>query len=194
MENKEQDYVEAEVVLTEEEIEKESLSICHWAAARAGVIVVAPLVGSMALMANEVYMISKLAKLRGVSLSEGAIIGLLGAFGGTFVGQTLCTLIPFAPIQLPVGISVTYGIGRVVMEWLKAGQPEDFSAFKKVFEDSRKEAIEQLKKFKEDVRKDTPLGDESKRFDTSSVEDTVADLKKKAADFGKEIKEKLKDI
>lgn len=194
MENKEQDYVEAEVVLTEEEIEKESLSICHWAAARAGVIVVAPLVGSMALMANEVYMISKLAKLRGVSMSEGAIIGLLGAFGGTFVGQTLCTLIPFAPIQLPVGISVTYGIGRVVMEWLKAGQPEDFSAFKKVFEDSRKEAIEQIKKFKEDVRKDIPLGDENKRFDTSSVEETVDGIKKKAADFGKEIKEKLKDI
>lgn len=166
MENNNHEYIEAEVVLTEEEIEKESLSICHWAAARAGVIVIAPFVGSMALMANEIYMISKLAKLRGVSMSEGAIMGLLGAFGGTFIGQTLCTLIPFAPLQLPVGISVTYGIGRVVMEWLKAGQPEDFSAFKTVFEDARKEAIEQIKNFKEDPRKDTPLGDENKHFDT----------------------------
>jgi len=194
MDQKEQDYIEPEVVLTEEEIEKESLSICHWAAARAGVIVVAPFVGSMALMANEVYMISKLTKLRGVSMSEGAIMGLLGAFGGTFVGQTLCTLIPFAPIQLPVGVSVTYGIGRVVMAWLKAGQPEDFSAFKTVFEDARKEAIEQIKKFKEDPRKDTPLGDEDKRFDTDGVEDTLNNLKKKATDFGKELREKLKDF
>lgn len=178
MENKDKDYIEPEVVLTEEEIEKESLNICHWAAARAGVIVLAPFVGSMALMANEVYMISKLAKLRGVSMSDGAIIGLLGAFGGTFVGQTLCTLIPFAPIQLPVGISVTYGIGRVVMEWLKAGQPEDFSAFKTVFEEARREAIEQIKKFKDDPRKDTPLGDETQRFDTSKVEDNVNESKK----------------
>lgn len=35
----------------------EAEKICRWGAARAGVIVVAPLVGTMALMANEVYMI-----------------------------------------------------------------------------------------------------------------------------------------
>ena len=192
MENNEK--VDAEVVMTEKEIVQESLRICRWAAARAGVIVVAPLVGSMALMANEVYMISKLAKLRGVSLSEGAIMGLLGAFGCTFVGQTLCTLIPFAPIQLPVAISITYGIGRVTMEWLKAGQPEDFSAFKTVFEDASKEAIEQIKKFKDNPEKDTPLGDESKRFDTDSVEDTFDSIKKKAADVGNDIKEKIKNL
>lgn len=82
--------------------DKEAEDICRWAAARAGVIVVAPVVGTMTLMANEVYMITRLAKLRGIKLSESAVLGLLGSLGGAFVGQTLATLIPFAPVQIPV--------------------------------------------------------------------------------------------
>lgn len=46
----------------EREIEQEVESICKWAAARAGVIVVAPLLGTMALIANEVYMIMRIGK------------------------------------------------------------------------------------------------------------------------------------
>ena len=45
------------------DIEWEAEKICRWAAARAGVIVVAPLIGTMTLMANEVYMITRLAEL-----------------------------------------------------------------------------------------------------------------------------------
>ena len=52
------------------DIEWEAEKICRWGAARAGVIVVAPLVGTMALMANEVYMIMRLGELRGVKLEE----------------------------------------------------------------------------------------------------------------------------
>ena len=105
--------------------DKEAEDICRWAAARAGVIVVAPVVGTMTLMANEVYMITRLAKLRGVKLSESAVLGLLGSLGGAFVGQTLATLIPFAPVQIPVGMSVTYAVGKVANAWLAAGCPED---------------------------------------------------------------------
>ena len=84
------------------DIEWEAEKICRWGAARAGVIVVAPLVGTMALMANEVYMIMRLGELRGVKLEESAVLGLLTSLGATFVGQTLVTLIPIAPIQVPV--------------------------------------------------------------------------------------------
>lgn len=35
--------------------------LCRWAAARAGAIVIAPLVGTVALMANEVYLVSRIA-------------------------------------------------------------------------------------------------------------------------------------
>lgn len=47
-------------------------------------IVVAPLVGTMALMANEVYMIMRLGELRGVKLEESAVLGLLTSAGGDF--------------------------------------------------------------------------------------------------------------
>ena len=43
--------------------------LCRWAAARAGAIVIAPLVGTVALMANEVYLVSRIAKVYDVKLS-----------------------------------------------------------------------------------------------------------------------------
>lgn len=150
------------------DVEQEAENICRWAAARAGVIVVAPLVGTMALMANEVYMISRLAELRGIKLSESAVLGLLGSLGATFVGQTLVTLIPFAPIQGPVGISVTYAVGKVANAWLKAGRPEDIAAFKEIFDEAHDEGLKHFKEFKNMDCKDTPLGDESRKFKLSS--------------------------
>ena len=157
------------------DVEKEAEKICRWAAARAGVIVVAPLVGTMTLMANEVYMITRLAELRGIKLSESAVLGLLGSLGATFVGQTLVTLIPFAPIQIPVGISVTYAVGKVANAWLKAGRPEDIAAFKEVFDEARSEGMKHFKEFGNMDCKDKPLGDENKRFkiDSQEIFDTV---------------------
>lgn len=151
-----------------QDIEWEAEKICRWAAARAGVIVVAPLVGTMALMANEVYMITRLAELRGVKLSESAVLGLLGSLGATFVGQTLVTLIPFAPVQIPVGISVTYALGKVANAWLKADRPEDIAAFKEIFEESKAEGLKHFREFKNMDCKDIPLGDESKKFSLES--------------------------
>ena len=112
----------------------EAEKLCRWGAARAGVLVLAPLLGTMALIANEVYMITRLAEVRGVKLSEATVLGLLGSLGATFVGQTLLTIIPFAPLQVPVAVSVTYGIGKAANAWIKAGRPEDLTSFKEVFD------------------------------------------------------------
>ena len=146
------------------DIEREAEKLCRWGAARAGVIVVAPLVGTMALMANEVYMIMRLADLRGVKLEESAALGLLYSLGGSFVGQTLVTLIPLAPVQVPVGIAVTYGVGKVANAWLKAGQPEDIAQFKEIFEEARDEGMTKFKEFAGLACKDKPLGDETRSF------------------------------
>ena len=153
-----------------EDVDKEAENICRWGAARAGVIVVAPLVGTMALMANEVYMISRLAELRGIKLSESAVLGLLGSLGATFVGQTLVTLIPFAPIQIPVGVSVTYAVGKVANAWLKAGRPEDIAAFKEVYDEAKADGLKNVKEFQKMECKDKPLGDETRRFNLDSQE------------------------
>lgn len=176
-----------------EDVELEAEKICRWAAARAGVIVVAPLVGTMALMANEVYMITRLANLRGIKLEEGAVLGLLGSLGGTFVGQTLVTLIPFAPLQIPVGISVTYAVGKVANAWLKAGRPEDIAAFKEVFDEARSEGMKRAKEFENLDCKDTPLGDESRRFDLDSQK-TFDNVTRKADDAEATLVDAWRDV
>lgn len=156
--------IEPEIVYTKEEIAVESERLCRWGAARAGAIVVLPLVGTLTLMANEVYMVSKLAKVRGITLTEGAIAGFVGALGAKFVGQTLATMIPIPVVQIPIGISVTYAVGKVACAWMDRGMPEDITGFKEVYEDSKKEAMKLIDELKNSKDKDKPLGDESKRF------------------------------
>lgn len=139
-------------------------SICKWAAARAGVIVVAPLLGTMALIANQIYMVIKLGKVYEEDISESMALSLLGSLGTVFVGQTLATLIPFAPLQIPLAVGTTYGLGKVVTEWLKTGKPEDLSAFKTVYDKAVLEAKKNIDLFKDNPDKDKPLGDETKKF------------------------------
>ena len=99
--------------------EEEADLICKWAAARAGVIVVAPLLGTVALIANQVYMIMKLGEVYEEKITESAALSLLSSMGTVYVGQTMATLIPILPLQLPIAIGSTYGLGKVVKEWLK---------------------------------------------------------------------------
>lgn len=69
---------------------------------RAGVIVVAPLLGTMALIANQIYMIIKLGKVYEEEISESMAFSILGSKLGTvFIGQTVATLIPFCTASIP---------------------------------------------------------------------------------------------
>jgi len=144
---------------------EEAESLCKWAAARAGVIVVAPGLGTLSLTANDFYMIKKLGDVYEHSMSEKAIVKLLGAMGAVFLGGRLSTLIPFAPMQIPIAIATTYGLGRVVTQWLQDGCPDDLSAFKKVYDDAVKDAKAHIDAFKNNKDKDKPLGDETKKYD-----------------------------
>jgi uncharacterized protein (DUF697 family) len=169
--------VQEEKALKDIDLDWESEKICRWAAARAGVIVIVPFLGSMALIANEIYMISRLADLRGITLGEGAVAGLLGGLGATFVGQTVMTIIPFAPIQVPLAVSITYGVGKAATAWLKAGHPENVAAFREIFEKARKEGMSKIDELKNNPNKDKPLGDESKKFNLKDMKQSLKDLK-----------------
>lgn len=138
--------------------------ICKWGSARAGVIVVTPLLGTVALMANEVYMITRLADVRGIALDKGAITGFVGSMAATFVGQIFATLIPFPPLQIPVAVGVTYAVGKVADEWLKAGCPKDIAPFKAVYDRAKKEGLNKVEELSKLDCKDIPLGDETKKF------------------------------
>ena len=151
-------------VIDDKTRDDEAEALCKWAAARAGVIVVAPLLGTMALIANQIYMIIKLGKVYEEEISESMAFSILGSLGTVFIGQTVATLIPFAPLQIPIAVGTTYGLGKVVTEWLKTGKPQDLSAFKTVYDNAVLEAKKNIDIFKNSSDKDKPLGDETKKF------------------------------
>ena len=155
--------VDEEENLGPEDIARESERIIRWGAARASVIVMTPFLGSLALMANEVYMITRLCDLRGVELETGAIAGLIGSLGASFVGQTVFTFIPFPPLQVPMAVGIPYAVGKAANAWLDAGRPDDLSQFKEMYEQARKEGMERFREFTKDKNKNLPLGDERKK-------------------------------
>ena len=62
-------------------------------------------------------------------------------------------------------MGTTYALGRVVTEWLKAGKPKDMSPFKKVYDDAMNMAKKNIDIFKDNPRKDEPLGDEKHHYE-----------------------------
>ena len=155
--------------------DKEAEGLIHWAAARAGVIVAAPLLGTVSLIANEVYMISKIGSVYGVDVPQKAVLSFIGSLGATVVGTTVATLLPIPFIQIPIGISVTYGLGKAAVRWIKDGMPDDTRPYKAVFEEGRAEGNTLVGEIKENPEKDIPLGDEKRDF-TKEIKETVDDV------------------
>ena len=147
-----------------EVLDEKAEDLCRWAAARAGVIVVAPLLGTMALCANEVYLVIRIGKVYGKTISESTAAGFLASLGAAFVGQSLATLIPFPPTQIAIGVTVTYAVGKVAQEWVKGGMSDDISQLSNVWEQAKKCAESSIDDLKSYVGKDRPLGDENRRF------------------------------
>lgn len=144
--------------------DQEADSLIRWAAARAGVIVVTPVLGTAALVANEVYMISRIGAVYGEKLNKKAVLSFIGSLGATVVGSTLATMIPLSFMQLPIGVSVTYGVGKAAQKWIKDGMPDDTKPYREVFEQEKEKGRSEAEELEENPRKDEPLGDEKKDF------------------------------
>ena len=145
-------------------LDEQAEELCRWAAARAGVIVVAPLLGTLALCANEVYLVIRLGKVYGKTISESTAAGFIASLGATFVGQSLATLIPFPPTQIAIGVTVTYAVGKVAQEWIKSGMSDDLVQFDHVWEDAKAYAEARIDDMKAHVGKERALGDEKRIF------------------------------
>ena len=161
-------------------------TLCRWAAARAGAIVIAPLVGTVALMANEVYLVSRIARIYDVKLTERAVLAFLGAMGSQMAGNLLTTLIPFSVIQVPVAVGITYSLGRVTQLWLRDGMPSDMTPYIEMFGEWKEKAKEQVEKLKDNPLKNVPLGDETKDFFAkwgNAAKDAVMDAKDKGQEL-----------
>lgn len=94
-------------------------SVCLWCAVLAGFIVIAPIVGALFLMANQVLMLVLLGRIYGVPLRDAAGPGSVLALAAAFVGLTLVNLFPFPPLQIPVGFMITYLMGKGAQVYLK---------------------------------------------------------------------------
>lgn len=161
-------------------------TLCRWAAARAGAIVIAPLVGTVALMANEVYLVSRIARIYDVKLTERTVLAFLGAMGSQMAGNLLTTLIPFSVIQVPVAVGITYSLGRVTQRWLRDGMPSDMTPYIEMFGEWKERAKEQVEKLKDNPLKNVPLGDETKDFFAkwgNAAKDAVMDAKDKGQEL-----------
>jgi len=93
------------------------------------------------------------------------MFSFVGGIAGTVVGQTMATMIPFPPLQIPIAVSVTYAIGKVGAMWIKDGMPQDISHYIESFEEVKKLAKSRVGEFLDNPLKNTPLGDESKKFE-----------------------------
>lgn len=155
---------------------------CRWAAARAGAIVIAPLLGTVALMANEVYLVSRIARIYDVKLTERALIAFLGAMGSRMAGTLLTTLIPFSVIQVPVAVGITYSLGKVTQRWMKDGMPSDMTPYIAMMSEWKDRAREQVDKLRENPLKNVPLGDETIDFMKkwgNTAKDSLTEVKEK---------------
>lgn len=159
------DSPEAEVEINIiDDRDEEAEALIRWAAARAGVIVVTPVLGTAALVANEVYMISRIGAVYGEELSRKAVLSFIGSLGATVVGTTLATMIPLAVMQLPIGISITYGVGKAAQRWIKDGMPDDTKPYRDVFAAETEKGRSDAEELEENPKKDEPLGDEKQDF------------------------------
>ncbi|MCI1822610.1 MAG: hypothetical protein LKI76_01550 [Megasphaera sp.] len=157
-------------------------TLCRWAAARAGVIVVAPLLGTAALMANEVYLVSRIARVYGIKLSERAVIAFIGATCSRMAGNFLTTLIPISAIQIPIAVGITYSLGRVTQRWLKDGMPSDMGPYIAMMGDWKEKAKDQVDKLRDNPLQNIPLGDETVDFMKkwgNAAKDIFMDIKEK---------------
>ena len=144
--------------------EKEVEKLCCWAAARAAAVVIIPGLGTVALIANEVYLVKKIGALYGQELSESVVLGFIASLGATVIGGTLATLVPYSPTKIVIGAGLSYGVGKAASEWLKAGRPDDVGVFKEVFSSARDQVKNNIQKYINNPDKDKPLGDESQEF------------------------------
>ena len=142
--------VEVEVI---DNRDKDAEALIKWGAARAGVIVITPFLGTVALIA-----------IYGEKIARKSVLAFLGALGGTVFGNLVATLLPLPFVQMPIAISVTYGVGKAAQRWIKDGQPDNLKPYIAVFEVQKEEGQEVINEIQDNPNKDIPLGDEKKDF------------------------------
>ena len=141
-------------------------SICRWGAARAAGIAALPSFTYAGLLANDVYMVSRIAQVYGVCPAKEGVTNFLVGLGGSAVAALVCTLVPTVVLRVPVAAAITYGVGKLAAQWIEEGMPACPN-----FENYRQRLVEIYEHNKETVMtlaytplREKPLGNESEDF------------------------------
>ena len=92
-----------------------------WGAGRAAAITMLPLPISDigALMANEAYMIYRIAETYGYDIDSSIVSMLIATVGGTFTRRLLFSLVPI--LKIPIAAGITYAMGKVAKAYFASG-------------------------------------------------------------------------
>ena len=147
-------------------VQEEVEMICRWAAARAAGIAALPKFNYAGLLANDVYMVSRIAQVYGVCPAKEGITGFLVGLGGSAVAALVCTMVPSVILRVPVAAAITYGVGKMAAKWIEDGMPTCPN-----FEEYRQRLVDIYEYNKETVitlantpLRDKPLGNENVDF------------------------------
>ena len=147
-------------------VQEEVETICRWAAARAAGIAALPSFTYAGLLANDVYMVSRIAQAYGVCPAKEGVTSFLVGLGGSAVAALVCTIVPTVILRVPVAAAITYGVGKIAAQWIEEGMPACPN-----FESYRKRLVEIYEHNKETVMtlaytplREKPLGNESEDF------------------------------
>ena len=120
--------------------DKEADEFILWAAGRAAAIaaVPIPLADVGPLMANEAYMIYRIAGAYGFSIDKSVVAMLGGVAGGSIAGKLGATFLPF--LKVPIAAGITYAVGKAAKAYFASGMTLSQDVLGDVFTKARKEA------------------------------------------------------
>jgi len=103
------------------DIDKNAENYINWGAGRAAAITMLPLpiIDIGALMANEAYMIYRIAETYGYDIDSSIVSMLIAAVGGTFTRRLLFSIVPI--LKIPIAAGITYAMGKVAKAYFASG-------------------------------------------------------------------------
>ena len=116
-------------------LEAEALSYVRYATARALVVSSSfiPFSETLPLTLNQYYMIIKIGQVYEESIGWNQFKSIIGSLGGMVIGTGLATTF-FPGWKTAVAGSVTYALGKAMIEWISSGMSMSLKELKEKFE------------------------------------------------------------
>jgi len=135
-----QEYYDSMLDEWRESVADEADSYINWAAGRAAAIAIVPIpfVDIVPLIANETYMIYRLAELYGIPVDDTVITMLLGCAGGSLAGKLAASLLPI--LKIPIAAGITYAVGKAAQAYFESDMKLDETELRETFLREEREA------------------------------------------------------